>query len=213
MKISVLDLSGKEKGAVELNDGCFARSSDGTTQYYALKAEEANRRVGTAAAKGRSDVSGGGKKPWRQKGLGRARAGTRTSPLWRGGGVVFGPVPRSYRQNLPRKQRRVACMELCSRHLKEGRFLIVEDFSLEIGKTKELVEKLHTLKKENRVLLLLKDNDQLVKRAARNLPWLHYNMYNCLSVHELAYARQVICMKSAAEQLNSLWGGSNGTSS
>ncbi len=174
--------------------------------YYAIKATLANRRVGTASTKTRGMVAGGGKKPWRQKGLGRARAGTRTSPLWRGGGTVFGPVPHDFSVRISKKQKHAAMRAALFEKAQENKLLVVDDFVIEDGKTKKMIETLSPVVNSKRVLLILHDENELTKRAARNIPWLSYNHYSRLSIHDVFYAHQVVVQSSALAEIEKKYG-------
>jgi large subunit ribosomal protein L4 len=202
----VLSKDGKELRTIELSDAVFGREVSEGAVYYAVNAELANRRVGTAAVKGRSEVVGSRKKPWRQKGTGRARAGSRQSPVWVGGGVAFGPQPRSYRQRLPRKQKRVAMKSLLSLAAQDERLLVVEDFDVESGKTRDLAAILRNLVPEERTVLVLGEDGAMLRRAGRNIPWLRMLAFNRLSAHELFYARKVVLTEGAAQSLNEFYG-------
>lgn len=206
MNAKVLSTDGKELRTIELSDAVFGREVSEGAVYSAVNAELANRRVGTAAVKGRSDVVGSRKKPWRQKGTGRARAGSRQSPVWVGGGVAFGPQPRSYRQRLPRKQKRVAMKSLLSMIAQSDRLVVVEDFDVESGKTRDLMRILRNLVPETRTVLVLGEDGAMVRRAGRNIPWLRSLAFNRLSAHELFYAKTVVMTEGAATSLNEFYG-------
>ena len=206
MNAKVLSKDGKELRDIELNDAVFGREVSEGAVYYAVNAELANRRVGTAAVKGRSDVVGSRKKPWRQKGTGRARAGSRQSPIWVGGGVAFGPQPRSYRQRLPRKQKRVAMKSLLSMIAQGERLVVVEDFDVDTGKTRDLMAVLRNLVPQKRTVMVLGDDSVMMRRAGRNIPWLRSLAFNRLSAHELFYAHKVVMTENAAKSLNEFYG-------
>jgi len=206
MNAKVLSTDGKELRTIELSDAVFGREVSEGAVYSAVNAELANRRVGTATVKGRSDVVGSRKKPWRQKGTGRARAGSRQSPVWVGGGVAFGPQPRSYRQRLPRKQKRVAMKSLLSMIAQNDRLVVVEDFDVESGKTRDLMSILRNLVPQRRTVLVLGEDGAMVRRAGRNIPWLRSLAFNRLSAHELFYAKTVVMTEGAAKSLNEFYG-------
>jgi large subunit ribosomal protein L4 len=209
MNTKVYDISGKEKGTVELSDSVFNITPNRSAIYYALHAELSNRRQGTASTKSRSEVSGTGRKPFRQKGTGRARAGSYQSPVRVGGGIAFGPQPRGYRISLPRKTKRLSIRSLLSMKNSEEKLKVVEDFSVDSGKTKDLhaiALKLVDADKRNRVLLVDGDRDQLTRRAGRNIPWLTYFDASLLSTRELLYASQLVLTESAVKLLNEKYG-------
>jgi len=162
----------------------------------------ANQRQGTSKAKERSEVRGGGRKPWNQKGRGAARAGTTRSPLWVGGGTIFGPRPRSYRQDLPKKLKRVARKSALSHKVKDEQLMIVQDFSFEAPKTKEFSTILKALKAEGkRVLLLTGTTDTMVYKAGRNIPTVKILEANKASTYDILNNQVLILQKSAVESL------------
>jgi large subunit ribosomal protein L4 len=206
MDASVLSTEGKEVRKLTLSDAVFNREVSEGSIYTAIRNELANLRVGTAKTKGRSEVRGTRKKPWRQKGTGRARAGSRQSPLWVGGGIVFGPQPRDYSYKLPRKVKRAALKSILSQKAQNGDLMVVEDFTVESGKTKDFVAVMTALgAAEQKCVLVLKEDDPMLKRAARNVPWVRYLAYNRLRAHDLYYARRVVIMESAAKSLGETW--------
>jgi len=205
MNIKVYDINGQESGSIELNDKVFNTDPNKSVIYYALNAENANKRQGTACTKGRSEKRGGGAKPWRQKGTGRARAGTRRSPIWVGGGITFGPKPRSYTINLPKKVKRLSIRSILSLKQKDNQLKVMEDFTVESVKTKDFYKIAKNLvddKKRKRVLIIDKNNNKLNRRACRNIPWVNYFNSDLLSTSDLFYATQLILTKSAVESLN-----------
>lgn len=189
-----------------LDDNVFAGKVSEGSIYHAIRNELANARVGTAATKTRSEVRGSTRKPWRQKGTGRARAGSRSSPIWVGGGTVFGPRPRDYGYKLPRTMKRVAMKSILSMKARDGALTVIEDFGIESGKTRDLVKILAPICEEKRSVLVMNDDDVMLKRAARNIPWLRYLSYQRLCAHELYYAERVVVMQSAAEKLAEFYG-------
>jgi large subunit ribosomal protein L4 len=201
MDTKVLSVTGDELRTVSLDDGVFARKYSEGSVYHAVRNELANKRVGTASVKTRHEVKGSGKKPWRQKGTGRARAGTRQSPVWVGGGVAFGPQPRDYSYQLPKKVKRAALQSIISKKMSEGSLVVLEDFTVESGKTRDLVTILSSVCDENRTVLVMKDDDEMVKRAARNIPWLRYLSYSRLRAHDLYYSKRVVVMETAAVKM------------
>lgn len=206
METKVLSTKGKELRTVSLEDAVFARPVSEGSIYHAIRNELANMRVGTASTKTRGLVKYSTRKPWRQKGTGRARAGSRRSPVWVGGGVTFGPQPRDYSYRLPRKIKRAALESILSGKMEEGALTIVEDFSVESGKTRDMVEVMRKLTASNRVVLVMHTDDEMVKRASRNIPWLRYLNYQRLRAHDLYYAKHVIVMESAAKALGDFFG-------
>jgi large subunit ribosomal protein L4 len=206
MVVKVYGIDGSEQRDIELVDEVFNRSISTGSIYHAIRNELANLRVGTASTKSRSEVRGSGTKPWRQKGTGRARAGTRQSPIWVGGGVVFGPKPRDYSYKIPRKLKRLAFKSIFSQKTQEERLMVVEDFTVESGKTRELVKILKGLTPETRTTIVISGEDSMLKRAGRNVPGLSILSYNRLRAHDLFYAGRVIVFAKAAEELGRMYG-------
>ncbi|MFA5446848.1 MAG: 50S ribosomal protein L4 [Sphaerochaeta sp.] len=212
MKTKVFSIDGSQsKKTIELNDEVFNREVSEGTIYYAVNNELANRRVGTASTKTRSEVKFSNAKPYRQKGTGNARAGDRKSPIWVGGGTIFGPKPRDYSYVLPKKMKRLAMKSLLSKGVQDERLVVVEDFTIESGKTKELNQILKNfVSDESRTVLILGDDDTMTRRAARNIPYLRVLSYNRLSAKELLYGRKLLVLESAAKGLNEFYGDKQG---
>lgn len=206
MKAKVFSIKGEEIKDITLDDGVFNRDISEGTIYYAIKNELANKRVGTACTKTRAEVRGSGAKPWAQKGHGRARAGHRRSPIWVGGGIAFGPKPKDFGYTIPKKMKRAAMKSILSLKLQEKRLKVVENFSLESGKTKDLVKILANLVEEERTVFILKDDDSMIRRAGRNIPWIRFFSYNRLRAHDLFYGKKILIMEGAVEGLNNFYG-------
>lgn len=205
MQVPLFDINGSEKGKIELDDRVFNIKPNKSCIYYVLRAELMNLRTGTASTKTRSEVRGGGAKPWRQKGTGRARAGTRRSPIWVGGGIVFGPKPRSCKVKVPRKMRRLSLKSVLSLKAQNQQLKVVEDFKVESGKTRDFLGIASNLIEEEarkRVIFINADNDELTKRAGRNIPWLKIFNANLLNTKDLFYADKLLLTESAVRLLN-----------
>lgn len=200
MKVDKYSTNGKVVGQVELPDSVFGVEVNDVLIYELIKAANANLRQGTHKTKQRAEVRGGGSKPWRQKGTGRARHGTSRSPIWRGGGVVFGPAPRSYTVDMPKKMKQSAYRSLLSLKAKEGSIKIIEDFSVN-GKTKELATIGKALNISKGVLIAESD-DVLLKRSIRNIPWFQYNNVDRISSRDIFYSKQLIITEKALNKLN-----------
>ena len=202
----VIAVDGSASREIQLADEVFAAEVSEGSIYHALRNELANRRVGTADTKTRAQVKGSSAKPWRQKGTGRARAGDKRSPLWVHGGVVFGPHPRDYSYRLPRKVKRLAMRSLLSQKAQD-RLLVMEDFTVESGKTKDLVAILKVVNPQDqgRTVIVLGKEDPILRRAGRNLPALSFLAYNRLSAHDLFYASRLILLEQAAVGLNEFY--------
>jgi len=205
MEQKVYSIKGEEVRTIELADSVFNVDISDALIYYAIVNEQANARVGTASTKTRAEVKGSSRKPWKQKGTGRARAGRRRSPLWVGGGIIFGPKPRDYSFSLPKKVKKSAYRSLLSLKVKENKLKIVEDFTVESGKTKDLLSILKNLIPEERSVLILKDNDSSIRRAGANIPWLTMLSYDKLNANDLLYGKNVLVLETAAQNLNSMY--------
>jgi large subunit ribosomal protein L4 len=185
--VNVLTTDNVKVEEVGLNESVFNAALNEHAVYQVVCSQLASRRRGTASTKGRAEVSGGGKKPWRQKGTGRARAGTNRSPLWRGGGIVFGPKPRDYAFSVPKKMRQVAMRAVLTSKVQETKFLVVDRMSFEKPSTKQMVAVLNKLLgKQASVLIALGDWTEAVWKSGRNLPGVrvihaeHVNVYTAL---------------------------------
>ncbi len=165
----------------------------------------ANKRVGTASVKTRAEVSGGGRKPFRQKGTGRARAGSIRSPLWRGGGIVFGPQPRDYSYRLPRKVRRLALKSALSSKFKNDSIIVVDALNFEAPKTKLMVETLQNLKAGRKALVVTADGDQNVSKSARNIPGVKPLRADFVNVYDLLNYDTLLITKDAVARLEEVY--------
>ena len=205
MEKKVFSVDGKELRTISLDDAVFGLPVNEDVIYYAVTNELANRRVGTASTKGRSEVHGSNAKPYKQKGTGHARRGDKKSPLLAGGGTIFGPKPRDFSYAIPKKEKRLAMKSILSMQAQSDRFTVVEDFTIDSGKTKDLVKILDNFTKGERTVLILKDDDPKIKQAARNIPTLQFLSYNRLSAHALFYGRKIIALESAVKNLSSFY--------
>lgn len=206
MKIPLYTLSGKKKKEVELPDRIFAASVNEAVMHQALVRQLANARLGTHKTKTRGEVSGGGAKPWRQKGTGRARHGSTREPQWRGGGTVFGPQPRSYRQKMPKKMRHLALKGGLTVKAQEGRILVLDNLDMEEPKTKEMLTILESLKVEDSALILLPEGDINVERSARNIPGIKTLRANYLNLRDLLNHDWLIMPLGALEVIEGVLG-------
>ena len=206
MKVPVMSAGGGARGELELADGVFGVEVSEGAIYHAIRNELANRRVGTASTKGRSEVRGTSRKPWRQKGTGRARAGDVKSPLWTGGGVIFGPQPRSYRYRLPRKAKRAAIRSILTQKATDERITVVDGVGADSGKTRDLVRQLEPITGGARCVWLLEKPDAMLLRAGRNIPWLRMRACHTVTAHDLYYSERVLLTPAAAERLALLLG-------
>jgi large subunit ribosomal protein L4 len=185
MQVPVYDIKGKEISETELRDDIFAVAVSEALMYQALVRQLANARQGTHKTKERGEVRGGGRKPWRQKGTGRARQGSIRSPQWRGGGIVFGPTPRSYEQKMPRKMRRQALRSALTVKVSDSQVKVLDSFELSEPRTKDILEILQNLGVESSALILLPQSDETVLRSVRNLPQVRTLVAQYLNVRDL----------------------------
>ena len=207
MEKRVYSIDGKELRTIELDDNVFGLPVNKDVIYYAITNELANMRVGTACTKGRAEVNGSNAKPYKQKGTGRARRGDKKSPLLVGGGTIFGPQPRDYSYAMPKKAKRLAMTSILSLHAQNDRIVVVEDFSVKSGKTKDIAKILHAFVQGERPVLILKDDDAMMKRAGRNIPTLSFLTYNRLRAHDLFYGRKVLVLETAVKNLSDFYAG------
>ncbi len=196
-KVQVVDMQGAPVGEIELNEQIFGIEPNVHVMHSAVVAQLANARVGTSSSLGRSEVRGGGRKPWKQKGTGRARAGTIRSPLWRGGGIVFGPKPRDYSKKLPRKVKRLALCSALSSKVKENSLIVIEKLSFDQPKTKDMVKLLDNLKINKKTLVVMDGKDQNVFLSARNIEGVLTARADSLNIVDLLKYDVVVFSKSA----------------
>lgn len=204
MELTVYKINGSDSGEkVKLNPEIFEIEPNDHVIYLAVKAYLANQRQGTHSVKNRAAVAGGGRKPFRQKGTGRARQGTIRAAHMVGGGRAFGPHPRDYRQDLPKKVRRLARKSALTYKARDGQITVVEDFTFEEPKTKKVVELLQKLNvTERKVLFLTNDYDANLYRSARNIPYKWVQRASDVSTYDIVNAERIIFLKSALETLN-----------
>jgi large subunit ribosomal protein L4 len=201
MMLDKYSKDGKVVGQVELADSVFNVKVNDVLIYELINTANANLRQGTHCTKERSFVSGGGAKPWRQKGTGRARQGSIRAPQWKGGGTIFGPLPRDYSRELPKTLKREAYRSLFSLKAKQGQIKVVEDVKVEEGKTKEMVLIGKSLSISKGVFLTEND-DTLMKRSLKNIPWFVYNNVKRLSSRDIYYSKTLLITEGALKFLN-----------
>lgn len=201
MVVEKFSIDGKKIGQVELSDAVFNSKVNDVIVYEYIKAANANLRQGTHKTKGFSEVNGGGVKPWRQKGTGRARQGSIRAPQWRGGGTVFGPVPRSYRVELPKKIRDDAFRSIFTIKAQKGAIKVVEDFKVDSGKTKDMSS---ILKKIELLggLLIGANSDKMLRRSIRNIKDVKFNDATRISGRDVFYSRTLVLTESAVKLIN-----------
>lgn len=197
--LKVMDQNGKDSGEITLNDKVFGIEPNESVVFDAIIRQRAGKRQGTSKVKNRSAVRGGGKKPWRQKGTGRARQGSIRAPQWRGGGIVFGPTPRSYAYSMPRKQRRLAIKSVLSQKLADEDLIVLDQLTMAAPKTKEFVALLNGLNVEGKVLVV--SDDKNVQLSARNLTKVKVVPVNGLNVEDAVNYRKLILTQDAVKKI------------
>jgi large subunit ribosomal protein L4 len=198
---NVVDQQGAVTGSLDLAPEVFEANVNEALMHQALVRQLANGRQGTHDTKNRSEVRGGGRKPYRQKGTGRARQGSIRAPQWEGGGVVFGPTPRSYTQDMPRKQRRLALRSALTAKAQDGALTVLESFELEEPRTRAVVDLLESLNAGKRVLLVLGSHNAVLERSARNVPYVQVILASNLNVRDLLVAETVLITRDAVEHV------------
>ena len=207
MDLNVRDIQGKVIGTIEVRDDVFGLPMNTAPVHQVMVGQLANARQGTASTKTRGMVSGGGAKPRPQKHTGRARQGTIRAPQWRGGGVVFGPGPRSYRHHTPRRMRRLALLTMLSDKVRKDELVVLENLELDQPKTKEMVKVLDALDAGQSVLLVADGADKTTLRCASNIPRLKMQPASVLNTLDLLNHRKVIMTLDAVRKAEELWGG------
>jgi len=200
-KVALLNQNGSQVGDIELNDSVFGIEPNQHVLFEAIVMQRASLRQGTHKTKVRSEVAGGGRKPWRQKGTGRARQGSIRSPQWRGGGTVFGPTPRSYSYKLPKKVRRLAIKSALSSKVLEENILVLESLVFDAPKTKEFKSVLGGLSVEKKALIVTADLDENVALSARNIPGVTVVTADGISVLDVVNHDKLIMTKAAVEKV------------
>ncbi|HWQ69735.1 MAG TPA: 50S ribosomal protein L4 [Patescibacteria group bacterium] len=205
--VQALDTNGVKTTDVTLDETVFGAASPSHLMHDVVRMQLANRRQGTASTRRRSEVRGGGKKPWKQKGTGRARSGTRRSPLWRGGGTVFGPQPRSYAYEIPRQVRAAALRAALSEKVRAGQFMVVDNLSLEEPSTKAVTALLARLGVQGRALIVTDQAqpDDAVSKSCRNLPYLTLVPTAGLNVYDILRHDTLIMTKGAVSAVEEAW--------
>ncbi|WLR41982.1 50S ribosomal protein L4 [Bacillus carboniphilus] len=201
LKVALYNQSGSEIGEVELNDSVFGVEPNESVLYEAIIMQRASLRQGTHKVKNRSEVKGGGRKPWRQKGTGRARQGSIRSPQWRGGGTVFGPTPRSYSYKLPKKVRRLAIKSALSTKVNENSLVVLEDLTFAAPKTKEMKTVLNSLSVEKKALIVTADFNEAVSLSARNIPGVTVVTTEGINVLDVINHDKLLMTKAAVEKV------------
>ena len=202
--VTVYNMEGNEVGTMELNDAIFGAKVNEHLVHLAVVSQLANKRQGTQKAKTRSEVSGGGRKPWRQKGTGHARQGSTRAPQWTGGGMVFAPVPRDYTIRLNKKEKRAALKSVLTSKVQENKFIVVDELKFDEIKTKAMKNVLANLKAD-KALVILNDNDQNVVLSARNIEGVQTALTNTINVFDLLKHNTVVVTKAAVETIEEVY--------
>ena len=202
--VSVYNMEGKEVGTIELNDAVFGVEVNEHLVHMAVVAQLANKRQGTQKAKTRSEVSGGGRKPWRQKGTGHARQGSTRSPQWTGGGMVFAPTPRDYTITLNKKEKRAALKSALTSRVNENKFVVVDELKFDEIKTKNFKAVMNNLK-VSKALVVLADNDQNTVLSARNIPEVKTSLVNTINVFDILKYNTVVATKAAVAPIEEVY--------
>ena len=203
-KVSVYNIEGKEVGDIELNDAIFGVEVNEHLVHLAVVAQLANKRQGTQKAKTRSEVSGGGRKPWKQKGTGHARQGSIRAPQWKGGGVVFAPTPRDYTINLNKKEKRLALKSALSSRVKENKFIVVDDFAMDEIKTKKMRQTLDNLK-VSKALVVTSNGETNTVLSVRNLRGVKAASPNTINVYDILKYNTVVASKAAVNTIEEVY--------
>ena len=202
--VSVYNMEGKEVGTLELNDAVFGVEVNEHLVHLAVVAQLANKRQGTQKAKTRSEVSGGGRKPWRQKGTGHARQGSTRSPQWKGGGVVFAPTPRDYTIRLNKKEKRAALKSALTSRVQDNKFIVVDELKFDEIKTKKFQGVMDSLK-VNKALVVLADNDQNTVLSARNIADVKTSQVGSINVYDILKYNTVVATKAAVASIEEVY--------
>ena len=205
-KVSLFNQAGSSVGEIELNDKVFGIEPNESVLFEAIISQRASLRQGNHKVKNRSEVAGGGRKPWKQKGTGRARQGSIRSPQWRGGGTVFGPVPRSYSYKLPKKVRRLALLSALSSKVREESIVVLEGLAFDAPKTKEFVQVLSNLSINKKALFVTADLDENVALSARNIPGITVVSATGINVLDLVGHDKLVMTKAAVEKVEEVLG-------
>ena len=202
--VSVYNMEGKEVGAIELNDAVFGVEVNEHLVHMAVVAQLANKRQGTQKAKTRSEVSGGGKKPWRQKGTGHARQGSTRAPQWTGGGVVFAPTPRDYTIRLNKKEKRLALKSVLTNCVNENKFIVLDELKFDEIKTKKMQAVLDALN-VSKALVVLNENDTNVVKSASNIANIQTALTNTINVYDILKYNTVVVTKDAVKTIEEVY--------
>ncbi len=204
-RVAMYNINGDQVGEIDLKEDIFGIAVHQQALHDAVTMQLAGRRQGTHDTKTRAEVSGGGRKPYRQKGTGRARAGSSRSPIWRGGGIVFGPHPRKYSYRIPKKVRRLAMKSALSSKVEGGTIVVLEELKLDVPKTKDMAKILDNLKVDNKALIVTAQRDDAVYKSARNIPGIKQLSVPGLNVYDLLAHKTLVITKEAVARVEEVF--------
>ena len=204
-KVALYDMRGAQIDTIELNDNVFGIEPNVAVMHQFVKMQLANKRQGNSSTKTRGEVRGGGRKPWRQKGTGRARAGSRRSPIWKGGGVVFGPRPRDFSYRMPRKMRRLALKSALSSKVIDDKMIVVDRFEFDLPKTKIMAESLQALNADKKTLLVSTADDVNVFKSARNIEGIKIVTVDFINVYDILNHETLLITKGAVDRVEEVF--------
>jgi large subunit ribosomal protein L4 len=203
--VKVLNMAGKEVGEIALSDAIFGAEVNGTVLHTAVKAYLANQRQGTQSTLTRTEVSGGGKKPWRQKGTGRARQGSTRSPQWTHGGIALGPKPRTYTMTLNKKVKRIALQSALSSKVAAGELVVIDSIKTAEYKTKTMVAMLNAVGADRKALVVLPENDQFVIKSCANIPGCKTSQWNTINVYDILNSGKLVIDQAAVAKIEEVF--------
>lgn len=204
-KVDVLNINGQKVDEIELSESIFGIEVSESAVYEVIKNHLANKRQGTQSAKTRSEVRGGGRKPWRQKGTGRARHGSIRSPQWIGGGVVFAPKPRDYSYSIPKKVKRLAMKSVLTSKVNEGKIIVVDTIEMETPKTKDFIKMLSAVNAGKKSLVVTAENSPVVVKSGRNIPGVKVAFANVINVYDIINHESFIITKDAVKKVEEVY--------
>lgn len=203
--IDVLDIKGKKVSTIDINENIFSNDFNNDLVHGVIVAYLANQRQGTQSAKTRSEVRGGGRKPWRQKGTGRARHGSNRSPIWVGGGITFAPKPRSYRKNVNKKEKREAIRQILGYKLREGAIVVVDKLPFKEIKTKPVAEALNKLVGDNKTLILLPEANEIIFKSAKNIDKTFVKFVSEVNAYEVLNNKKILMTVDTIKKLEEVF--------
>ncbi|MCK9268692.1 MAG: 50S ribosomal protein L4 [Alkaliphilus sp.] len=204
-KVTIYNISGDQVGEIELSDDVFGIEINENAMYEVVKNQLANKRQGTQSTKTRAEVRGGGRKPWRQKGTGRARVGSSRSPLWIGGGVSFAPKPRDYSYRLPKKIRKLAMKSALTSKVNNDEIIVLDGLNISAPRTKEMVNILNNLNADKKALIVMDEKNDAVIKSARNIPGVKTTSVNTLNVYDILKYDKFIITKDAVQKVEEVY--------